>query len=635
MRANWYIRLLAQIHRTNKITINMKKLFTILSVASMFTMLWQGCEADVDLNNIDTSVGVQANVATPIGSVKATIGDFVGDGTWGIFIDSVKNHGVLTFKDTFSIQRDFHQVDLSQYISSATMKMNVYEKLQANNMLIGGNIIGTGVQVPLSFPMTLKLSGINHDESYQRLDSALIKNASFVSTIKPAGGLPLEWEWIDKVTIDLGSNFHRPDGNIVTIYSKGEKYGYNQKIPINVDEFSINLMKNSNPSKWMDYHNNVVDSCTFMVTMYVTIPASAGFIPVPPTASFQYELGLQFIDYHAIWGMFQPSSDMSSEAEDEIGTYWKPWNDIQKLCLPLADPSVDMQVTTQIAGALIMEGDYLYTSNNQGDVRYATFDGNTHLYKYFNKNEYLPLTSEIGESATMHILFDKDPERGHIDNLFAIRPDKVGYKFSVNFNQQETPQIRITDNTFIRVDAICNLPMIFNEGVSLAYSDTITGIDLSMLDLDSILSGVEILDTLEEASAKLVIKIENSIPLQFKGVFTCLDENNNVIIDPKTNNPLLITENDTIVIGAPTYEFTDHTWHATALESVEVVNVDRADLETLRKIKNIVYTVSLDDESLAYAYEQGLFNVKLTEDNHLRIKLAVGANVEGVLNLEF
>jgi hypothetical protein len=71
------------------------------------------------------------------------------------------------------------------------------------------------------------------------------------------------------------------------------------------------------------------------------------------------------------------------------------------------------------------------------------------------------------------------------------------------------------------------------------------------------------------------------------------------------------------------------------LESIEVVNVDRMDIETLKQIKKIVYTVSLDDESLAYAYEQGLFNVKLTEDNHLRIKLAVGANVEGVLNLEF
>ena len=67
----------------------------------------------------------------------------------------------------------------------------------------------------------------------------------------------------------------------------------------------------------------------------------------------------------------------------------------------------------------------------------------------------------------------------------------------------------------------------------------------------------------------------------------------------------------------------------------EIVNVDREDVETIKRTKSIAYYVSLDDESLAYAYEQGLFNVKLTEDNHLRIKLAVGANVEGILNLEF
>jgi hypothetical protein len=64
----------------------MKRLFTNLSIVGLLslTMFWQGCEADVDLNNVDTSVEVDANLATPIGSVKATIGDFVGDGTWGI-----------------------------------------------------------------------------------------------------------------------------------------------------------------------------------------------------------------------------------------------------------------------------------------------------------------------------------------------------------------------------------------------------------------------------------------------------------------------------------------------------------------------------------------------------------------------
>ena len=613
----------------------MKKLFNILSLAGILTMLWQGCEANVDLNNIDTSVKVQANVATPIGSMKATIGDFVGDGTWGIFIDTVKNHGVLTFKDTFSIARDFHNLDLSKYISNTTLKMNVYDKLKGMPYFINGQITGNDQPIVLTFPMTLKLTGINNNQSHQRIDSALINNASFISNITSIGGLPLKWEWIDKVELKLGDNFFRPAGNIVTVYTKGNGYGYNQDIRVSVNEFSLNLMKNKEPQSWKQYTNNVIDTCQFEVRMHIVVPSSAGIIQIPPTASFQYKLGVQFIDYEAVWGMFEPSSDMSAEAEDNIADSWKPWNDIMKLRLPFADPSVDMQATTQIAGAMIMEGDYLYTKNAQGETAYATFDDSLHLYKYFTKNEYLPLSSPIGTEKTMHILFDKDPSRGHIDQLFAIRPDKIGYKFSVRFNEQETPQIRLSNNTSIKLNAICNLPMIFNEGVELAYSDTITGIDLSTLDFDSILSGIEIIDTLEDARAKLVIKIENSIPLQFKGVLTCLDENNNVIINPKTNEPFLITENDTIVIGAPKYEFINHVWQEETLEYAEIVNVDREDLETIKRIKSIAYYVSLDDESLAYAYEQGLFNVKLTEDNHLRIKLAVGANVEGVLNLEF
>ena len=213
------------------------------------------------------------------------------------------------------------------------------------------------------------------------------------------------------------------------------------------------------------------------------------------------------------------------------------------------------------------------------------------MYKYFTQDEYLPLNSAIGESSTMHVHFDKDPERGHIDRLFTIRPDKIGYKFSIDFNRQETPQIRITDNTSIRLDAVCNIPMIFNEGIVLAYSDTITDIDLSMLDLDSLLSDVEIIDTLNEASAKLVLKIENTIPLQFKGILTCLDENDNVIIDLETNKPLQITEHDTITIAAPKYEFINHNWSATPTESVEVINVNKQDLETLRKIKKIIFCV--------------------------------------------
>ena len=610
----------------------MKKLFTIFSIACIFAMLWQGCEADVDLNNIDTSIEVKASVATPIGSVKATIGDLVGDGTWGIFIDTVKNHGVLTFRDTFSIARDIHQLDLKDHISKTILTMNVYDKLEGQPYFVNGQITGNDQPIVLTFPLTLKLNGINNDQNRQRIDSALINNAKFVSNITAMGDLPLKWEWIEKVELKLGESIHRPAGNIVTVYTKGDGYGYNQNIGVTIDEFSLNLMKNKEPQTWQEYSNNVVDTCNFEIMMHIVVPSSANVVQIPSTAAFQYKLDVQFIDYEAIWGMFEPSKDMSGEAVEAIATYWEPWNTLQDLRLPFAEPSVDMLVTTQVAGAMILEGNYLYTENEQGEKAYATFDGKSYKDFYL---EGLSLDSEIGASTTMHVLFDKDPERGHIDQLFAIRPDKIGYKYSVKFNEQETPQVRITNNTSIKLDAVCNLPMIFNQGVELAYADTIQGIDLSMLNLDSLLNEVEVLDTLEKANAKLVVKIENSIPLQFKGVLTCLDENNNVIINPKTNEPFLITENDTIVIGAPKYEFINHVWQGETLECAEIINVDREDLETIKRIKSIAYYVSLDDESLAYAYEQGLFNVKLTEDNHLRIKLAVGANVEGILNLDF
>ena len=591
-------------------------------------LLMHSCDAGVDLNNIDTTLEVKANVATPIGSLHATLGDFIGDGTWGIYAEN----GVLTFKDTFSIERKFHNLDLSQYISHANMDLKLQEQLGGLNY-----IVGTGEQVALTFPMTLHLTGINNNEAYQRLDSALIEHASFVSNITKAGGLPVEWEWIDRVTINLSEKFfHRPEGNIVTIYEKGGKGGYGQNMQINVDDFSLNLMKNRNPQGFRDYWENVVDSCDLSVTMYVTIPAEAGLISVPSDAAFHYDLGVQFIDYKAVWGMFEASSEMSDENEIVIADAWSAWANLKSAKLPLADPSIDLQITTQIAGALELTGDYLYVSDEKNPPVYATFEGNQTFYKVFKKNECLPLSSEIGASKTVHQLFDKDPQRGRIDRLFSIHPEKLGYKFSVDFNQVETPQIRITNNTSIHVDAICNLPFVFNEGVMFDYSDTIENIDLSMLDLDSLLADVTLLDTLEQASAVLALTFTNDIPFQIKGVFTCLDENNNVVIDPKTEKPFLITGNDTVLIPSPEYTYNELAlnWIPKPVNRVETIRVDRETLETLQKVKSIALYASIDDHALSDVFAEGNFTTKLTDKEGLRIKIAVGANIEAILKLD-
>lgn len=623
----------------------MKRFFSLLSVVSLIVLplFMQGCEADVDVNNIDTSIEVDAKIATPIASMHATLSDFVGSGQWGIYVEN----GILTFKDTFSTENKFHELDLSQYISSTTLKMNVYEKLKNAAILQNGQITGNNQQIALEFPLTLKLDGINDTEKistqYQRLDSALIKNANFKSTITTTGGLPLDWSWIDKVTISMDKNrIRRDNGNIVTVYTKGDGYGYNQAIPVNIDEFYINLMKEKYPSVPEAYWNNVVDTCGFLITMYVTIPTSAGTVKIPTNAGFQYDLNVQFIDYTAVWGMFKASSDMSDEQEIILADEWSTWKDLQSAKLPFSDPRVNLLITTEIAGALDLTGEYLYAKDNNDQTVYASFNESRTLYKSYTPEECLPLTSKIGESKTVDLLFDKDKQRGEIDKLFAIHPEKLGYKFALDFNRYKTPQIRITNNTTVSVDAVCNLPFIFNEGVVLDYSDSIRGVDLTDLNIDSLLADVEIIDTLETVSATLGLTFTNDIPFQIKGVFTCLDENNNVIIDPKTEKPLLLTETDTVLIPSPkyTYDAKSLTWSVKEGDEgvkVETILVDRNYLETLAKVKTIAFYALMDDKSLSDVFAQGAsstnFTSKLTEKEGLTVKINVGANIEAILKL--
>lgn len=611
----------------------MKRIFSILTIVAAIAISWCGCDADVNLNDIDKDVKVDATLAFPVGTVRVTLGDFVGDGTWGIYIDSLDNKGVITFRDTFVATKSFHNVDLCSYVSKTSFEMNMYDQL-------GGTVVGIGSPIALEFPLSLKLSGINNDQSYQRLDSALIRNASFVSNVDRAGGMPIEWDWIEKISIELGDAFSREQGRTLDIYTKGDGYGYGKDIPINVDEFSLNLMKNknldpANPNDVDLYVGNVVDTCGFKVVVLVNVPQGV-VLEVLPTATFRYNLDVQFMDYEAVWGMFKASGDMRDEREVSLASELGVWRLFESASLPFADPKLNIKITTQIAGALKLEGDYIYLKEKGKEPVYATFDGHKELYKTFNKNEYLGLKSEIGDSATMHILFDKDPARGHIDRLFAVRPDYFGYKFSVDFARSETPQIRITKNPNVRLAAECELPLVFNEGVSLAISDTIRNINLSVLALDSLLQNLpNVVDTLEDAELTLALQIENSIPLQFKAAFTCLDESGNVIIDPQTGEPLRLVGQDTLLISSPDYQFNlaSSSWSATPMKTTLSVKVGKDKVDTLAKIKQIIFYASLDDESLADAYDKGHFNVKLTEQEGLGIKIGVGANLEAVLNV--
>lgn len=599
------------------------------------------CHSDIDLNNIDTQAEVEMGLALPVGSFHATIGDFFGKGIGNFYVDSLNNDGVITWKDTFKIARNFHQVDLAQYISEKQLTLNVYDKLPAA-LLIGSNkrITGTGDPITLDFDMPLKLKGINHPDSLEkeRLDSALIEMASFTSIIM-TNNLPLEWEWIDQVTLDLGEQLRRPAGNTMVIYDKNrDNYGYNQTIPTEVDNFTINMMKKNSAGQFVV--GQVVDSCDFMIHFTFTVPTGT-IVDIPEDAGFDYHLGVQFIDYAAIWGKFMRSKDMYDEAVVDLSESWGALDFISKWNVPFADPQIDMAIVTRVAGAMKVDGDYLFSEDAEGNKHYATFKygASTHqdFHKQFENHEYLdPITSEIGDSTTnMMIPFDKDPERGHIDQLFQNMPQKLGYKFGIDFNYSMTPQIRITPNTAIRIDAVCTLPFIFNQGLSMDYIDTISDINLSQYSIDSLLKEVNFVDTMKATDVTLYLKAQNMIPLDVYASMRCLDAAGLEIKDPDDpTKPLLLFPTDTITLKAPNFVKEGGNWMPkTPGETLITVQLTKRQLDLLPLIKHIRYTAIINDKSLEDAYSKGLSNIRITDDQGMNLKIGITAHVDAILNL--
>lgn len=618
----------------------MRHLFSYAVKSALLLVLFlglSGCRKDkLYLNDADFSSELDFGVGLPIGSMTVTLGDLVGKADIeNLYVDSLDNRGVFVYKGTRERSLAYHNMDLSQHISTTKLSMNVYDQLKALSPIpTGGYIVGTGIPFTIEFPVALQLEGINKDESNERLDSAYIQTSHFVSTISPSN-LPLDWGWIDSITLELGGTFTREDGRVITIYDKTDpadaRYSFGSDIPIDINDFSLCLMKNREPKYPSQYINNVIDTCSFNIRFTITIPESAGLISISENAAFDYTMTAQFFDYYAIWGMFSPSEDMANRdvisLEDDLGL----GDILQQAALPFAAPSIRLDITTQVAGALRCYMDSLYAYNAAGEYTDVDLGDNFKPYEFDN---YLPLSSEIGDSTTMTLLLDNTPANGRIDRLFAVRPSKIGYKYHVDFNQEEAPQIRILSDTRIRLATNYTLPFVFNEGLSFSYADTLANLDLTQLSIDSLLGSADIIDTVRTAELKLLVRLQNTIQTQLHGVLTPLDENGEVLLDPDTGQPLRLTSTDTVTIPSPSFSLSNGTWVMDKPgELVSVVTLDKSRLDLLPQVKSIVFSAILDDTSLHNVFEQGYFTTKLTSDAYIRVGLGLAAQVNAVLDV--
>lgn len=632
----------------------MKRHSFIYALVVAVAAIMGSCRADIDLQNIDKRAELDMGLAMPIGSISANLGDFLGNGeVEGIYVDPQSN--LLYFLDTFRINRTYHDINLEEKTGDVSETFNVHKALKNMGRLdADGKVTGDGKEIVLSFPCHLNLKHINEAGKLddERFDKALMEEALFSSIITCTKNMPVKKEWVDEVVIVLGDQFTRKAGKDIIVCQKNSseynEFAYGTNLPIEVDEFTIDLLNGQKPTTYEGFKNAVVDTCGLHIDFHFTIPKGLK-VEIPTTAAYMYDLKVTFMQFSAIWGYFKPSSDMRDADVLIIEEEWPKWRDLTKATLPFSDPQVKMYVRSKIAGAMVMHGDYLYAkSDTKNDSVFATFDEAMTEHRHevhflegtfrdgYYDGGYMPLNSQVTDSAKMLVLFDKSWQNGHIEKLFQLRPDKLGYKFYIDFDTKKTPQIRVRPKTDLKIEAEVYAPFRFDKGMEASYRDTISDINISSWSLDSLQMNSELIDTIKDAQLKMMLKIQNRLPLRAKGWLRFLDANGNMVMDPSDKTkPLRIAQADTLIFEAPKfitgqgYPFVDQNTGY----SVYTLDIDREHFETFTSIKEMIFYVELDTKPINPVYDaDSRYHVELTANDKLTIQLGITAQGDAVLN---
>ena len=245
-----------------------------------------------------------------------------------------------------------------------------------------------------------------------------------------------------------------------------------------------------------------------------------------------------------------------------------------------------------------------------------------------------PYTSIIGDSTLLWTVFNKDADKGQIDQLFGAMPDSLGYKFEVDFDMQHSPQVRLTPDDSIEINAICNLPMIFHDSVFFQYKDTTNDVNLSQYTIDSLLASSGNVDTVKTSDVRLVLQGINNMPVCLALTVRCLDENGQVVMDAENpSKPFQLFDQDTVRIEAGKYNITpEGGWVLTAPTTTTFIgNMTKKKINQFPTIKSIVYYATIDDKAMKEAHSKGYNNLNLRAERGVDIKMGLTTKIDAIL----
>ena len=465
----------------------MKKLFDfkiVLTILIGFLML--SCMVD---NNLDDELKFDQSLAVPIGDAELSIEDILNR------IDSVDEY-ISTNQDSIFFS----------YTDSLIWSLRDIPMMGLTNTITRSHTLPFPYTIPAGNTYNIEIDdvidlGINDNLDDQRIDSIIAYSAQLSFTLNK--------NQLNINPSDVKITFTFPSGNA----SQGDLKFTNSSdnagivyqptafgVPGNVTlpSFALALRKSGVNLSTLPVHVNIAIKPGSSVT---TLAQSSVSISMKVTdLAFEYAKGL-----------FSPTLTNNDQVEEiDLTDFMKS---LPEGLFRLSEPAINFSIRNNLGIKIGLNVDYFkayHNDNSPGEV-YADF-GNG---RRDTQISIAPAT-KIGETVTTSYTINK--ANGKLDALFDNNPiyDMLSYKFNTENLRKNLADAQdfITPKGRVKVDFDVRVPLKFNAGSYVAFSDTIKDIDL-----DSLLEE----DYLEKAI--IVLKVTNGLPIgvQVKPVFLAED----------------------------------------------------------------------------------------------------------------
>ena len=606
-----------------------KKSFkAIVAVVCGLSLMLNSCVSDLDISNLNSSIGIDQSLVMPIGTSTLTLKDILTQfKTAGIYAPDGSSEIYFTLLDSVP------DYNMSFKFADYTVPFSITQIVPA----VPGGVIPAGSDIPITVPGNLDL-GVNKGPGTQSVDSLIANYADLEVSIDASNdlkGIPPS-----DVTVDLDFGNRIVDSKYKKVILSFQPATWGGTKIVKLPAFILYGLAGGTSGARTN---------TLPFTFNVKVKRQGFNIPISPSTFVKLNVKFKDIDYSKVYGDFDPSAmgDFKGQIAPELEKL------LPNSFLCFQDPTFTIHLESNIGANVLLNLDSIRSLNtgvngdNLTNLKFCSFkDSNGKTSTKTSKSFKGPLTEVKLDKDWVKDSIVINRANGRTDLLFdsvykpvagqLLYPDWLQYKINFSKDPSSNRTVNfITKDARLKIRIETKIPLNFKSSSYFSLSDTIDNVS------QSIGSSLDIPEKYGK-EAKLIFSFKNGLPTRALVSLRLLNEKdeqiNNFVytdgktysaddfkgtFDPRTSKAIVQGVNFPLYLNAPKVDANGN--FVNLVPQQAVVTLTNSGIKALKMTKKLIFDVTVNGKTDDGAPKDGksTFPMHFSQQNSFSVKMGL------------